>query len=449
MSYYEISLNKRYKIPKDIRIIHHNSKVIVIAPLTANWIILESDSQLKVFDFFRAGRSLKEALDNTQLSHEDVNFVVTQLEARRLCEKKVHKTSDDKRGLHLYLTNKCNLSCPHCYMFSGRAKNNELTTKEIINLICDYKKIANGTRLTLSGGEPTIHADFSTIVKTASEMGLEVNVLTNGTSLTAQKIKDLAKYISSVQISIDGFSEESDSIIRGKGHFKQALDAVDAFICCDVETSVAVTPSLDSLRNHIDEYVLFARNLSMKYVHKNFRIKFAEGLSYGREINPTDSENEEYARIIKYLQDQIYGDEYGLIHFVEIMRNNIVMDNCMFGVFAVTSDGDVYFCPEISKLSPIANIRTSDFKEIYRKSKAAEIATSITKLKPCNECALRYICGGGCRITEFPELAARKSFEDINYEDIPPRICDKKIKDKFYDLMIRSNEYLYVPLDES
>ena len=81
-------------------------------------------------------------------------------------------------------------------MFSGRAKKNELTTKEIINLICDYREIANGTRLTLSGGEPTIHADFDTIVKTSSEMGLEVNVLTNGTSLTTKRIKDLAKTLS-------------------------------------------------------------------------------------------------------------------------------------------------------------------------------------------------------------------------------------------------------------
>ena len=91
------------------------------------------------------------------------------------------------------------------------------------------KTIAKGTRLTISGGEPTIRADFLEIVKYASELGLEIKLLTNGALLTETIIETLSQYISSVQISIDGFSEESNATIRGENHFQKALDSLDNF----------------------------------------------------------------------------------------------------------------------------------------------------------------------------------------------------------------------------
>lgn len=185
----------------------------------------------------------------------------------------------------------------------------------------------------------------------------------------------------------------------------------------------------------------------MRYMNKSFQVKFAEGLSRGRNINPSKIQNNEYANLIKEIQKHIYGEDYDLISFVDTMRNNVIMDNCMFGVFAVASDGDVYFCPEIGELSPIANIRTSPFSYIYRQSLKAEKATSIDKLSPCKKCDLRYICGGGCRIKEFPNLAKMTSFNNIDYNNIPSRICNSTIKERYYDLMIRSNEYLYSAID--
>jgi hypothetical protein len=95
----------------------------------------------------------------------------------------------------------------------------------------------------------------------------------------------------------------------------------------------------------------------------------------------------------------------------------------------------------------LANTRTSSFKEIYEKSLMAEKASSITNLRPCKDCELLFICGGGCRIDEFPALAKRTSFDTLDVGNIPPRSCNDRIKIKFYDLMIRSNKYFYTPID--
>jgi radical SAM protein with 4Fe4S-binding SPASM domain len=447
MPRYHIDPDKTYNLPEDIRVINYNGSTIVIAPKFANWIVLDSTAQLDAYKFFRQGHSIKEALSNSLLDNNDVRYVVTQIEARRFHCKEIHSSTDEGRSMHLYLTNKCNLSCPHCYMFSGQEIKNELTTEEILSLINDYRNVANGTSITLSGGEPTSRKDFDLIVKTAWSIGLEVKVLTNGTLITPERVEELAKYIYSVQISIDGYSEESNAIIRGNGSFKKALGTVDLFLKYGVDTAIAITPPLNILKEHIEDYIDFARDLSKKYQDKPLQIKFAENLIHGRLIDPSNSSNKEYYELMQKIQLQLYGPDYEVVSFVNTLRNNTIIDNCMFGIFSIASNGDVYYCARIGDLMPVANVRTTSFKEIYEKSILAEKATLITNLKPCKECELLYICGGGCRIEEFPKLVKRSSFDNLDIDSIPPRLCNDKIKTKFYNLMIRSNKFFYSPLD--
>ena len=53
----EIDLNKTYTFPKEIKAISYNDKILVVAPEYANWIVLESKTQLSVLDFFRKNLS--------------------------------------------------------------------------------------------------------------------------------------------------------------------------------------------------------------------------------------------------------------------------------------------------------------------------------------------------------------------------------------------------------
>lgn len=448
MAKYNINIEKTYKIPKEISVVAFENNLLIIAPLSANWIVLKSSEQLDILNFLANGKSIKLALESPLYDNKDVTYVVTQIEARSFCDKKIWKSSDNERTMHLYLTNKCNLRCPHCYMYSGSENLDELSTEEILKLFQDYKTIAKGKKLTISGGEPSTHTDFDLIVKKASNLGLQVKLLTNGTLMNDKRIESLACCLSSVQISIDGYSEESNAIIRGVGHFEKSLKAVDRLLDYGIETSIAVTPSLDLLRTHSTDYVNFAKELINKYKDEPFEVKFAEGLSTGRNIKPSEKSNVEYAAIVKNIQKAIYGAEYELMTFVENINSNVILDNCMFGIISVASNGDVFFCPEIGSLQSIANIRTAPFSAIYNKSKEAEEATKISKLKPCNQCELLYICGGGCRIKEFPQLVKQTSFENIDYTTIQRRNCPQRLKEKFYRLMIESNEYLYTPIGE-
>lgn len=446
MAKYHIDLRKTYEFPNEISIVNYKEKILVIAPEEANWIVLDSLQQQNVFNLLNTGLSIEEVLQVSSINSTDVKNVITQVEARRFYKSRPKVKYADK-AMHVYLTNRCNLSCPHCYMFSGKGYADELNTQEVKKLICNFARIGNGTTITFSGGEPTIRADFDEIVKTAYEMGLEVKLLTNGTQLSSDRIAVLSKYISSVQISIDGFSEESNAVIRGKGSFAKALASVDAFISNGVYTAIAITPTLQSLKMHMNSYVAFAQELSRKYDDKAFELRFSEELLNGRCISNAENINTEYGELMSCIQKSIYGSDYKLWEFIKTLTDNPKIINCSFGGLSVNSIGEVFFCPRIGDLKPIGNVRTTDLKDIIHEAEIAMKLTSITELVPCKSCDLRYICGGGCRIDEFPGLTLRDTFIGVKPEEYPRIECSDLQKNIFYDLMIMSNEYFYSDLD--
>ncbi len=445
MPTYSIDVKKVYDFPDALRIVSYKNKILAIAPTVANWLVLESTKQLKVLDLFCSGQSIEEVIQSSSVDIADIKEIVTQIEAKKFYKKGTELHSKKENLMHLYLTNKCNLSCPHCYMFSGTAKNNELDTNEVKKLISDFVNIGNGLVVTLSGGEPTLRPDFDEIVKYAYSAGLEVKLLTNGTQLSPERASLLSKYLSSVQISIDGFSEASNALIRGRGNFDKALSAVDSFISNGVYTSVAITPTLESLKCHVKDYISFAQKLSEKYYDKPFELRFSEELLNGRCISNAEKINYEYSRIMTSIQKSLYGSEFKVMEFVKKLRDNPITTNCSFGNLTVNAYGDVFLCPRVSDLKPIGNVRRTSFIDIISKAEVATQATNINNLEPCKDCDLRYICGGGCRIEEFPGITSRDTFTDINPCDFPRHPCN--IKNIFYDLMIRSNEYFYSEIE--
>lgn len=441
----KIDLNRIYSFPEGTVIIPHKGRFMAVAPKSANWIVMQNGRQKEIFSWLGQGLSISEVIEKNGSHYDDVVDVITQLEARRFCTKNPVSNIDRARSLHLYLTNKCNLRCPHCYMFSGDPNGDELSTEEIKKLISEYRTIAHGKKITISGGEPTVRDDFEDIVDYAHGMGLEIKLLTNGVLLNRETASRISKYVSSVQISVDGFSEQSNSPIRGRGSFGKSLECVDCFVGCGVETSVAVTPPHLHLEHHIDEYAEFAKGLRNKYRGKKFFIKFTAELSDGRSVRLSVADSRAYNDNVKKIQQKIYDEDIDLIEFLQTMQDDVVLENCMYGAFAVASNGDVFLCPEISKLKPVANVRKDDFSDILKTARVAERMTSVDRISPCSDCEIRMICGGGCRIKEIAGLPNAASVSDLENLSLSRR-CDPKIKEGFYDLMISSNEYLYVPL---
>lgn len=262
----EVDIEKRYRFPDSIKVIRYKESIIIVSPETGNWIVLKNDNQL---DFFESLKNLtiKEAISGFSGSENDIREVITQIEAKQFDDLTVNKITSKR--LHLYLTNACNLRCLHCYMFAGEKNEKELTTEEVFSLLDKFKQFG-GEAVTFSGGEICMRTDLFPIIKYANELKLEVQLMTNGTLWTDELISKIAPLVSNVQISIDGYSEEENAMIRGKGNFCKALDTCDKFVKCCKSVQVAITPLYtEKIEEKSAEYATFGRMLWKKY--KDFR----------------------------------------------------------------------------------------------------------------------------------------------------------------------------------
>lgn len=81
---------------------------------------------------------------------------------------------------YLQITTRCNMSCIHC-CFDCSNIGIDIDTNFAIKVL-EYLKSTNYYRITIGGGEPTLHPDFLYIVGYALKNEFQVGIITNGTS---------------------------------------------------------------------------------------------------------------------------------------------------------------------------------------------------------------------------------------------------------------------------
>ncbi len=437
----ELELDKVYALP-DFEYIKYNGYCLAIAPEIAKWVVLENNEQYEILTMFTGGADIQTVLERFEDDQDDVIAVLTQLEAKKI-EASEPKSIFSNTRLHLHLTNKCNLHCPHCYMKSGAALNDELTTDEIKKL-CNEFKASGGTDVSLTGGEPTSRKDFLEIAEYISSIGMKVSVFTSGFLWNEDMVERFSKLnVEGVQISIDGYDEASNSTIRGKGVFQRALNTIDLFVKHRIFVKIAVTAPYEIIRKHQAEYISFSKALIEKYGTDAIEINYSYFFMPGRELSPeTISEiKDEYYKLV----DKVVTSVYGGIEEDAFVSNltDCIQDSCGYGGLNVMANGDFYFCDRVPDVNKSGNIRNIPFSRIYELMKIAEEAGRITNFKPCRDCELRFICGGGCRAEQFKAFTQVDDVRRIDFDSIPPRKCDIKHKEKFYRLMINTNERFF------
>jgi MoaA/NifB/PqqE/SkfB family radical SAM enzyme len=126
------------------------------------------------------------------------------------------------------LTDRCNLSCTHCYSRSGpgRTSEGELSTTEAFGVIDDLADM--GVPLILfTGGEPLMREDLFDLARHAEDRGLKMALSTNGTLIrpeVARRIKESG--IEYAGISLDGaWADTHDRFRNSPGAFDQTIQA--------------------------------------------------------------------------------------------------------------------------------------------------------------------------------------------------------------------------------
>lgn len=439
-----LDLSKQYSFPSELHAVNFDGHILIIAPLCLRWIVLDNDDQLRLFHLLQS-HCMADAIHMAGASESDVRHTLTQIEARGLCDSPDARSVNDENTSHMqfFLTDGCNLRCPHCLMMAAEKGDDELSTTEVCNVLDSFK--SNGGRVvTFSGGEIALRTDLSDILAHCRYLGLKADLLTNGTLWNKALVERVAACLGRVQISIDGFSEESNAQIRGKGSFVKSLHAVDLFVRAGVKVEVAVTPMLnDSLEDDAPRFVSWAKELKQKYREYDFSFRFTGELIDGRNVQLTPDEQERYGRIMTSIHDSYWESDAEAESFISFVKSGELRSGCSFGSFNVRANGDVYACGRVAGMRPLANIRRDNLYEVFRSLRRLTRLSQVENLSPCKECELRYFCGGKCRIKYFDAFAQLDDLSQLPEAAHLEGNCHSSVKEHFYRLMIDTNERLF------
>lgn len=123
------------------------------------------------------------------------------------------------------ITLRCDLGCKHCGSRAGKARADELTTAECLDMV--HQLAALGVReVTLIGGEAYLRDDWHVIAAEVTRSGMTCGMTTGARDLTPQRLEQaVAAGLRVISVSIDGLEASHDAQRGARGSWKAAVDA--------------------------------------------------------------------------------------------------------------------------------------------------------------------------------------------------------------------------------
>ncbi|WP_227837357.1 radical SAM protein [Nocardia aurantia] len=147
------------------------------------------------------------------------------------------------RNVYLYITEACQLRCEHCYMGERLERALKMPLPKIVDTLATWRKLG-GNKLTILGGEPTLHPHYCEVIRLSRQLGYEhVITTTNAQKPALRRFRQLEPDdFAYVQVSLDGGSRDTHDAVRGRGTFDEAIETTrelaergfDARIICTV-----------------------------------------------------------------------------------------------------------------------------------------------------------------------------------------------------------------------
>ena len=133
------------------------------------------------------------------------------------------------RWLTAELTYRCPLSCFYCSNPLKMSSKHELRTEQWVDVFRQARSLG-AVQLGLTGGEPLMRPDLTTLVSEAQSMGYYTNLITSAVGLTERRLISLRDAgLDSVQISFQAEQRDLNDFIGGKKtfeHKKRMMNAV-------------------------------------------------------------------------------------------------------------------------------------------------------------------------------------------------------------------------------
>lgn len=327
---------------------------------------------------------------------------------------------------YMILSEQCNLACKYCFLgnndmekrcnFTLENMTKDTADKAISFFIRQIKLSGLDTEgnkpvVIFYGGEPMVN--FEVLVYIAEKFNelrltepcvknVELSMVTNGLLLTEERILKLKELGVSIAISVDGFTEEANSMrvdVSGKPVFSRILSVLDKCKELDVNVALSVTLSEETIKSTDD-----ILKLVDKYGIHSFGFNIM--MSSDSFVLP-ESYNEKAAQFI-------------IDEFIELRKRGIYEDRMMrklkafskaqvyFSDCAATAGGQVVIAPNgqvgichgclHDKKYFVSNVDDKEFNAIKDENYIEWSQLSPVNHEECLDCPALGICGGGCPI---------------------------------------------------
>jgi len=133
----------------------------------------------------------------------------------------------DTANVFFHLLTQCNLACRHCYINPQQHGTQKLSIDRIQTWLEVLIRRSPAANLILLGGEPTLHPDLATAVKSAKKLGYaSITIDTNGYLFNDILDKVTPHEVDVFSFSLDGPTDTINDAIRGQGCFKQCTTGI-------------------------------------------------------------------------------------------------------------------------------------------------------------------------------------------------------------------------------
>lgn len=316
-----------------------------------------------------------------------------------LHKQKPKPTSNLTRGPRLIIwlvTAKCNLSCLHCYS-SRLPSRQELGCSEAVNLVESAAK-AGVKHIGFTGGEAFLRPDAMDLMRLASKLGMTISVVTNGSMLSEDMVKELAKYKVFTILSIDGVTKEIHEKIRGRGSWDFAVAAAEKMRRLGVRFSVVMALNQFNY-THASQYIAWARDLGAATAC------LIPVMPVGRARKELILQPEQTLQVLKEIEQTVEAIKFPVSLWctpfapLVIKSRYVFADSCRTAAeeMDISPDGQVLLCDVLD--IAVSNVREKGISEAWEEQKKHPLVRNVANPKlaePCSDCPEKAKCKGGC-----------------------------------------------------
>jgi radical SAM protein with 4Fe4S-binding SPASM domain len=318
------------------------------------------------------------------------------------------------------ITSNCNLRCKHCFYYSNQLEfdsSEDFTSNDLYAIADFFINELNIINFTITGGEPLLQSEVLGLLKYLKERNVTIQLQTNGTLLTEEIAKTLS-YIfdenDSVQVSIDGITEDTNDKIRGLGSYKKAIAGIKMLTASSVNTIISYTITAENILETPNLYEL-CKNLNVKQVNMGrFRVCSPEQEYLKPEL---DQIFIVFSELIKKIKKEdglhlnaMFLKTYDFLNYEigkklldEYLSNKKIRkpENLMchkHDKFNLCADGRMYLCADTeSEDLCLGNLKHQSFYEIWaNRYNNVFFQPRERKNSVCSECKYISLCKAGC-----------------------------------------------------